>query len=174
MLKVFVTSWRSYATHGSAMGRWMTLPMDSAQFENFLESLRTSLNEEEPEWAITDYEWEPGHDFGRIDEYADLEELNDLMNELEYLSDDDKKLIESILEVDGGSLRDAVDNRDNYTLWDGYTLELVAESIIKDSYEHVDIPQVFWDYFDFAGYAENELAYAGYEVCGYGVLETCR
>ena len=36
------------------------------------------------------------------------------------------------------------------------------------------IPQVFWDYFDFEGYAENELAYSGYEVCAYGVLETCR
>jgi len=171
MLKVFVTSWKSYATHGSTMGRWMTLPMDSDQFENFLESLRTSLNEEEPEWAILDFEWTCGYDFGKIDERESLENLNVMLDELEWYSDEDKKVVEAILEVDTSCLENAMSMKDDYFLWEGLTLEQVAEILIKDSYGAADVPAVFWNYFDYEAYAESELQYSGYEVVNRGVLE---
>ena len=57
MLNIFVNTWGNYNENGADGGEWITLPMDAEELEEVLENIAAAMGDNDPEWAIHDYEW---------------------------------------------------------------------------------------------------------------------
>ena len=76
MIKIFITNLAKY-TRGNLSGEWVTLPINSDK----LESIKNRILGNDEELFITDYTAP-----FEISEYANIEELNENMQELEELN----------------------------------------------------------------------------------------
>ncbi len=138
----------------------------SCDLDDVLERLAESTGEEvdEMEVFINDYETEING--LEISEHENIEELNELADELKRLDEDDIEKIEAIIEADGGTLRDAIDEIDDYTYYSGMTLEDVAYELVEECYE---LPEFAKRYFDYEAFA-RDLGYDGYTETTNGVI----
>ena len=161
LLKIFVTNLGKY-NEGELIGEWVSLPIDESELEEVLE--RIGINEEYEEYFITDYETE--FDGLDIDEYSNIEELNELAAQLENFDEYDLEKIGAIVEGCGIALQDAIDNIDDYTYYSGKTLEDVAYEIVEECYE---LPEIAQRYFDYEAFA-RDLGYDGYTETENGVI----
>lgn len=85
MLKIFVNTWGNYNTNGADGGRWLDLPMEEEELEEALENIAAAMGDNDPEWAIHDYEWGSDFDGGEISEYDNIQELNEYAQQLDNL-----------------------------------------------------------------------------------------
>lgn len=162
-ISVFLNTWANYNENGADGGFWVELPCD---LDNVMERLAKSTGEEvdEMEVFINDYETEI--EGLEISEYDNIEELNELAEELEKLDEYDVEKIEAIMEAHGETLRNALDNIDNYTYYSGMTLEDVAYKLVEECYELSDFAKRYFDYEAFA----RDLGYDGYTETNNGVI----
>lgn len=162
-ISVFLNTWANYNENGADGGFWVELPCD---LDNVMERLAKSTGEEvdEMEVFINDYETEI--EGLEISEYDNIEELNELAEELEKLDEYDVEKIEAIMEAHGETLRNALDNIDNYTYYSGMTLEDVAYELVEECYELSDFAKRYFDYEAFA----RDLGYDGYTETNNGVI----
>lgn len=158
LLKVFLTNLGKY-NEGELIGEWVSLPVDESELEEVLE--RIGINEE---YFITDYETEI--DGLKVDEYSNIEELNELAAQLEDLDEYDLEKVGAIIEAYGAELQDAIENIDNYTYYSGKTLEEVAYEIVEECYE---LPEIAQRYFDYEAFA-RDLEFDGYTETENGVI----
>lgn len=161
LLKVFITNLGKY-NEGELIGEWVSLPVDESELEEVLE--RIGINEEYEEYFITDFETEI--DGLNVDEYSNIEELNELAEQLESLDEYDLEKVGAIAEAYGAELQEAIDNIDDYTYYSGKTLEEVAYEIVEECY---DLPEFAQRYFDYEAFA-RDLGYDGYEETTNGVI----
>ena len=161
LLKVFVTNLGKY-NEGELIGEWVSLPVDESELEEVLE--RIGINEEYEEYFITDYETE--FDGLKVDEYSNIEELNELAAQLESLDEYDLEKVGAIVEAYGAELQEAIDDIDNYTYYSGKTLKEVAYEIVEECYE---LPEIAQRYFDYEAFA-RDLDYDGYTETTNGVI----
>lgn len=101
----------------------------------------------------------------KVGEYDSIEELNDLAEELEALDSYDLEKVEAILEAHGGSLREAIDDIDDYTYYQGMTLIDLAYDLV----EEMNLPEFAQRYFDYEAYA-RDLGFDGYTETTNGVI----
>ena len=87
MLNIFVNTWGNYNTNGAYGGEWITLPMDADELEKTLERIAAAMGDNDPEWAIHDYEWTTEEDLWSISEYDNIDDLNETLNELTDLQE---------------------------------------------------------------------------------------
>lgn len=162
-ISVFLNTWANYNENGADGGFWVELSCD---LDDVLERLAESTGEEvdEMEVFINDYETEING--LEISEHENIEELNELADELKRLDEDDIEKIEAIIEADGGTLRDAIDEIDDYTYYSGMTLEDVAYELVEECYE---LPEFAKRYFDYEAFA-RDLGYDGYTETTNGVI----
>ena len=162
-ISVFLNTWANYNENGADGGFWVELPCD---LDNVMERLAKSTGEEvdEMEVFINDYETEI--EGLEISEYDNIEELNELAEELEKLDEYDVEKIEAIMEAHGETLRNALDNIDNYTYYSGMTLEDIAYELVEECYELSDFAKRYFDYKAFA----RDLGYDGYTETNNGVI----
>ena len=99
-------------------------------------------------------------------ENTNISDLNDLAERLEALDKYDLEKLEAILEADGGSLENALDNMDDYTYYANMSLEDVAYEIVDECY---DLPEIAQRYFDYAAFA-RDLGFDGYTETENGVI----
>ena len=85
MLKIFVNTWGNYNENGADGGRWIDLPMDPDTLAETLEDVAAAMGDNDPEWAIHDYEWDDTFDGGEISEYDNIQDLNEYVQRLEDL-----------------------------------------------------------------------------------------
>ena len=111
-----------------------------------MERLAKLVGEEvdEMEVFVNDYETEING--LEISEYENLEGLNEFAQKLESLDEYDVKKIEAIIEADGGTFRDAIDEIDNYIYYSGMTLEDVAYELIEECCELSEFAKQYFDY----------------------------
>lgn len=162
-ISVFLNTWVNYNENGADGGFWVELPCD---LDNVMERLAKSTGEEvdEMEVFINDYETEiEGLEIAECD---NIEELNELAEELEKLDEYDVEKIEAIMEAHGETLRNALDNIDNYTYYSGMTLEDVAYELVEECYELSDFAKQYFDYKAFA----RDLGCDGYTETNNGVI----
>lgn len=163
LISVFLNTWKNYNENGADGGFWVELPCN---LDEVLERLAESTGEDvdEMEVFINDFETEiNGLD---ISENTNISDLNETAEELESLDEYDLEKLEAILESDGGSLENALENIDDYTFYANMSLEDVAYEIVDECY---DLPEIAQRYFDYAAFA-RDLGFDGYTETENGVI----
>ena len=163
LIAVFLNTWANYNENGADGGFWVNLPCD---LDETLEKLAKSTGEEVDEMEVFINDYETDIDGLEIGEYTDLEALNETAEQLEALDEYDLEKLEAILEADGGSLENALDNMDDYTYYANMSLEDVAYEIVDECY---DLPDIAQRYFDYAAFA-RDLGFDGYTETENGVI----
>ena len=163
LISIYVNTWANYNENGADGGFWVELPCD---LDEVLERLAESTGEEVDEMEVFVNDFETTVNGLEISENSNISDLNDLAEQLEALDEYDLEKLEAILEADGGSLENALDDIDDYTYYSGMTLEEVAEEIVNDCY---DLPDFALRYFDFEAFA-RDLGFDGYTETENGVI----
>lgn len=91
--KIYVTNLGKY-NEGEMIGEWINLPATEEELQEVLD--RIGINEEYEEVFITDYENEFGY---IVNEYDNLDELNEIAYKLDNLTDYEKEKIKAGLEL---------------------------------------------------------------------------
>lgn len=165
MLNIYVNTWGNYNEHGADGGEWLTLPMDADELADALARIAERMGDEDPDWTVHDYEW--AEDFRvEISEMANIAELNELTQQLADLSAYDLAKLEAMIDAYGYDIADGLDHLDEYTLYEGMTLNDVAEELVNDCY---DLPEFALRYFDYDAFA-RDLSFDGYTETDYGVI----
>ena len=163
LISVFLNTWGNYNENGADNGFWVELPCD---LDEVLDRLAEATREDREEMEVFINDTDININGLEVGEYDDIEELNDLAEELEALDNYDLEKVEAILEAHGGNLRDALDNIDNYTFYQGMSLEDVAYEIVEECY---DLPEIAQRYFDYEAFA-RDLGFDGYTETSNGVI----
>lgn len=171
MLNIFVNTWGNYNENGADGGEWITLPMEETELEEVLNNIASNMGDNDPEWAIHDYEWETEIDLGEVHEMDSIHKWNDLCNEAYALEEWEAEEIAAAMDAYGYTFKEALERqKDGYfTFYRGMDLEEVAEELINDCY---DLPEFALRYFDYEAFA-RDLRFDGYEETKYGVILDC-
>lgn len=164
MINVYITNLAKY-TEGELVGQWVTLPLPPEELDEVIEEI---LGDDE-EYFITDYETELPMD---IEEYTCVYNLNELAEQLDYLNDHDLKKVKAILEWGAySSLEDAIDNVDNFILYEDVLSEEDLGSYFIYDAGIYNIPENIKWYIDLEQFG-RDLAMDGY-ISEYGFIEEC-
>ena len=149
MLRIYLTNLGKY-NEGYLIGEWVTLPADDYELEQVKE--RIGINRLYEEIFITDYESDI--DGFKVDEFEDIDKLNEIAEMLEELNPDIDIL--SALLSDGYDIEQALNKIDDCIVYsDCYTLADVAEEICAESGILNSIPEPLRPYFDFEAYGRD-------------------
>ena len=170
MLNIFVNTWGNYNTNGADGGEWITLPMDPDELEEVLENIAAAMGDEDPEWAIHDYEWLTDIELEEISEYANIHEINERCLEAEDLDEWEAEEIAAAIEAYGYTFAEALERQQRgcFVFYQGQDLEEVAEQIADECYLY-DAPEFLSRYFDYEAFA-RDLSFDGYTETKYGVI----
>ena len=168
MLNLFVNTWGNYNENGADGGQWITLPMEEEELQEVLENIAAAMGDQDPEWAIHDYEWESDIELGDVHEMDSITEWNDRCQEACDLEEWETQEIAAAMEAYGYTFPEALERqqRGSFTLYAGMDLEEVAEELINECY---DLPEFALRYFDYEAFA-RDLSYDGYTETKYGVI----
>lgn len=171
MLNIFVNTWGNYNTNGADGGQWITLPMEAEELEEVLENIADLMGDEDPEWAIHDYEWTTEIELDEISEHDNIFKINEMCLELDELDEWEAEEVAAAVEAWDYSFAEALDRhqRGCFIFYKGMDLEEVAEEIINECY---DLPEFALRYFDYEAFA-RDLRFDGYEETSYGVILDC-
>ena len=170
MLNIFVNTWGNYNENGADGGEWITLPMDPAELEEVLENIAAAMGDNDPEWAIHDYEWETEFEMDEISEYDNIFELNEKCQEIDGLEEWEAEEIAAAIDAYGYTFAEAMERQQRgcFTFYPGQTLEEVAEQMADECYLY-DAPEFLTRYFDYEMFA-RDLSFDGYNETKYGVI----
>ena len=168
MLNLFVNTWGNYNVNGADGGQWITLPMEEEELQEVLENIAAAMGDQDPEWAIHDYEWESDIELGDVNEMDSITEWNARCQEACDLEEWESQEIAAAMEAYGYTFPEALERqqRGSFTLYAGMDLEEVAEELINECY---DLPEFALRYFDYEAFA-RDLSYDGYTETKYGVI----
>lgn len=174
MLNVYVNTWGNYNENGADGGQWITLPMEPEELEEVLGNIADLMEDNDPEWAIHDYEWTCEVEPGDIDEYDSIEYWNELCLEIDDLQEWEAEEIAAAIEAFDYSFTEAMERQQRgcFIFYAGHDMDEVAEVMINDCYITKDTPEIFARYFDYAAFAQD-LRFDGYVETKYGVILDC-
>ena len=166
MISVYLNTWGNYNENGADGGFLVDLPCN---LDETLEQLAESTGErlEDMEVFVNDYDTDLNGI--EISEDSNLSELNELAEQLAELDESDIEKLGAVLEANGGTLENALENLDNYTYYSGMTLVDVAYELVEECYSN--LPEIALRYFDYEAYA-RDLGFDGYTETSNGVI--CR
>lgn len=160
MLNIFLTNLGKY-NEGELLGEWVSLPVTEDELNAVFDTIQICHGETVyadcfgnpyEEYFITDYET----DFGiEIHEYANLDDLNELAETLEYLSNYDEDIVKALLS-DGFDLEEALKKKDDCMVyWQCENMEDVARQYAEETGLLNEVPESLRDYFDFEAYGRD-------------------
>lgn len=165
MLKVFITNLGKY-NEGELVGKWVELPVYDDELAEILDEIQichddvkyyNSVGSPYEEIFITDYECDDIPDL-KIDEYASIDELNELEEDLESLSEDEIDAINIIVNEAGDTVEEAMDivNENNYRIYfDCYDMTDVAYVFVDECGYLDDAPEMLARYFDYEAFGRD-------------------
>ena len=174
MLNIFVNTWGNYNENGADGGQWITLPMDDDELDEVLENIAERMGDNDPEWAIHDFEWECEWEGYEISEHDNIEELNEYCQRLSELSDYESKVYSAAVEIWGKNYVD-LDELDDYILHEGITdnydlgYYYAVESGCYDLSKMGDLA----DYFDYEAFGRDIAIEADGGFSSFGFIERC-
>ena len=168
MLNLFVNTWGNYNANGADGGQWITLPMEEEELQEVLEHIAAAMGDNDPEWAIHDYEWESDVELGNVHEMDSISEWNARCQEACDLEEWEAEEIAAAMEAYGYTFPEALERQQRgcFIFYPGRDLEEVAEDLINECY---DLPEFALRYFDYEAFA-RDLSYDGYTETKYGVI----
>lgn len=171
MLNIFVNTWGNYNENGADGGKWITLPKDEDELSEELEAIAQAMGDNDPEWAIHDYEWTTDVDLFEVSEMDNITELNDRIQALEELEEWELEEIASAMEAFGYSFMEAVERQQQgcFILYRNMDLTEVAEQLVNECYFTKETPDIFTRYFDYEAFG-RDLGFDGYTETKYGVI----
>lgn len=174
MLNIFVNTWGNYNENGADGGKWITLPKDEEELTEELETIAQAMGDNDPEWAIHDYEWTTDIDLFDVSENDNIEELNERIKELEALEEWELEEVASAIEAFGYSFIEAVERQQKgyFILYRNMDLTEVAEQLVNECYFTENTPDIFTRYFDYEAFG-RDLGFDGYTETKYGVIIDC-
>jgi len=163
--RVFIQGIDDHYNHKDS-GGWIDLPYDEDDFDDFLISIGVSDGVTILDFDI--YDWES--DIPNID-FADLEALNEALNEFNDLHDYEQEIICAIMEYEGRSftLQEAIDNVDHYNLMNDVEDDADLGRYYIDSIG--ELPDWAENYFDFEYYGRDIRMDISGDFTTYGFLE---
>ena len=169
MLNVFMNTWGNYNTNGADGGEWIALPMDAEELDEVLEAIARKMGDNDPEWAIHDYEWETEEDFGEVHEMDSIHEWNRLCNEAHNLDEYEAEMVAAAIDAYGYTFAEALEKKDDFVFYRNMDLEEVAEELIEECY---NLPEFALRYFDYKAFG-RDLSFDGYTETQWGVIFEC-
>lgn len=166
MIKGYITNLGKY-NEGFLIGKWIDFPITEEELEKVYEEI--GINEEYEEIFFTDWETEIGLDLG---EYESIEAINELAEELGRLDTYDIEKLEAIMEANGDSVTEALNQLDDAVYYPGYNMVEVAEEIVNEYYGFKNVDDILFRYFDYESFA-RDLRFDGYTETSTGVIYTC-
>lgn len=163
-MKGFITNLGKY-NEGELVGKWIDFPIDEDDFQDELESIGVKENTMYEEWFVTDYDCSLFDMYDAFGEYPNIDDINEVAEALE----DHESEFTALMEV--CSYTDALKylESENYTFYEGMTMEDVAYEIVEECYE---LPEIAQRYFDYAAFA-RDLEFDGYTETSSGVICLC-
>jgi antirestriction protein len=142
--------------------------MDPDELAEVLENIAETMGDQDPEWAIHDYEWETDFELGDVHEMDSITDWNDLCNDAYSLEEWEAEEVAAAIEAYGYTFREALERHERgcFIFYQGRDLEEVAEEIIEECY---DLPEFALRYFDYEAFA-RDLSFDGYTETKYGVI----
>ena len=157
MIKICLTNLRKF-NEGHFIERWLELPASNEEIEQVLKDI--DINEEHQEYFISDYECDfPGI---IIKANSTIEDLNDMADQLYDMSEEEIKIISTIMKNENCSLEKAREEMDNRLVIplkynDSNTDINLALSYIEKIYGDVINldKETLGKYFDFKSFGED-------------------
>ena len=174
MLNVFVNTWGNYNENGAEGGQWITLPIEPEELQEVLDNIAELMRDNDPEWAIHDYEWTSDIEPGDIDEYDSIEYWNELCLEIEDLQEWEVEEIAAAMEAFDYSFTEAMERQQRgcFIFYAGQDMEDVAAELADEWLNGRDIPDYIARYFDYEAFA-RDLSFDGYTETRHGVILDC-
>lgn len=171
MLKIFANTWGNYNENGADGGEWITLPMGEEELEAKLEAIAEAMGDDDPEWAIHDYEWTSELELGTVSELDSIKEWNERCQAADDLDKYEQEEIAAAMEAFGYTFDEALkrQQRGCFTFYRGQSLEDVAYDLVEECYFTKDTPEILKSYFDYSAFG-RDLGYDGYTETKYGVI----
>lgn len=163
-MKAYITNLGKY-NEGCLVGKWIDFPIDEDDFESELESIGVKENTIYEEWFVTDYDCSLFNMYDAFGEYPSIDDINEVAEALE----DNESEVTALMEV--CSYTDALRylESENYTFYEGMTLEDVAYELVEECY---NLPEIAQRYFDYKAFA-RDLSFDGYTETSSGVICLC-
>jgi len=150
-MRVYITDLEAY-NNGHLVGEWYTLPMSSDELAEAIENELykgkqiCESDHHHEEYFITDYEC----DYMKIDEYADLERLNVIAEDMDRLDEHEQTAVKLLLEnYVVSDIEEAIENIDNIHCTGETKMEDVAYNYIEETGALKDMPESLQFYFDY-------------------------
>lgn len=171
MLNIFVNTWGNYNENGADGGEWITLPMDADELEEKLQAIADAMPDNDPEWAIHDYEWTGVLELGDVHEMDSITEWNERCNEAAALEEYELEEIAAAIEAFDMTFQEAMERQQRgcFIFYAGQDLEDVAYELADEWLNSKDIPDFISRYFDYQAFA-RDLHFDGYTETQYGVI----
>lgn len=163
-MKGFIANLGKY-NEGELVGKWINFPIDEDDFQDELQSIGVKEDTMYEEWFITDYDCSLFDMYDAFGEYPNIDDINEVAEALE----DHESEFTALMEV--CSYTDALKylESENYTFYEGMTMDDVAYEIVEECYE---LPEIAQRYFDYAAFA-RDLGFDGYTETSSGVICLC-
>jgi len=174
-ISVFVTNLAKY-NNGELIGEWLDLPTTPKKIKQCFKRIGIN-NSKHEEFIFTDYKSSIEGISKYISEYSNLNELNYLAYKLEELDDDDIKIYEAAIDLNGyvQSLADLINLTGNldcfhclYGLKDEYDLGYYW--IVESGCYNLELLGKLADYFDYEAFGydialeQGGIFYAGHYI----------
>ena len=152
MFEINIAKLRKY-NEGELVAEWISLPATEEELNKVFEKIGVSPDTDE--FFIADYD----NDCEIVvDEYEDLEKLNDLADYLERFDDDERKVFSCCINemrVDFDEALEIVRNGNYCIYYDCHDMEDVAMQYIEDCGYLEDAPSHLADYFDYERFGRD-------------------
>ena len=169
MLELYITDLAAY-NKGFLIGEWITLPMDEKQLSAAVDKVLRGGEaicaleygyEKHEEYFITDWQYN-SHEFYDIDEYENIYNLNEQLQELKYKPAHELKAISFLItESIATDIADAITKADDVHIYENYSMEDIAYDLMQESYQADLLPSIIANNIDYEAIA-RELEYDGY------------
>lgn len=175
MLEIYITDLQAY-NEGHLVGKWVKLPITKFELSQVIsevlnkgETISETQNHEEI--FTTDWEWD-NYEFQDIDEYENLDAINEMLLSIESKPDHELKsisfLVNEYLAID---IEDAISKVDDVTIHENQNMEDLAYELMQECYQADLLPSIIANNIDYESIA-RELEYDGtYFEVGSDVFE---
>ena len=166
-MNVYITDLASY-NNGNLVGEWVSLPMDNEDLKSKINSILElgseidGYDEIHEEYFITDFEC----DYYDVDEYENIDNLNNIAHSMESLNDYERKAVKFLLDnYLVNNFEEALEKYDDVIIYEDCSMYDIAYDIVQESFDVEKIPANFSNYIDYNALA-RDLEYEGryYEV----------
>ncbi len=158
MMKIYITDLEAY-NNGHLVGSWYQLPMNedllAESIENVLQEGRDTCGDTHfhEEYFITDYEC----DYMSIDEYSNIDKLNEVAEAMEDIDEDGIKAINFLIENNFvKDIFEAIESyEDSVRIYEDNSMEDIAYDYIQECYNLDDMPSIISNNIDYESIARD-------------------